>query len=625
MRVAIYLRVSTARQLEGYGLKSQEDQCRAWIAHAMRGNGRVIAEVYVDGGVSGKLANRAGLDRMTSDALAGRLDVIVFGKLDRIGRDMKNIHRWVYDVTDKGVRVATADGRIDSDEAMFDSQLSLLAYMAEVEHALIVERTMSGRMQRVAVGSWPLGEPPFGIMLDEDGVPVLNGAEAVQIEAFADFMINAEGPVTREDAARHLNALGYRTRSGKEWQGGNLVQRTLRGLKGYVDFAFAGENEDGEEITTSYRVDIPKPLSEERAEALVAALARTSSVRSRSNGQFLLTRRLLSVCGAHRTGASVDAGRSAHTAGRYYRCMAGQPGGAGDVRHDECWEIPADHVEAAVWEETKLLMADRAGLHRLVEESLGTIPDRAASYRRRLVALDEQIAKKRGDRKRKIALLLASVEGGGEEGDAPLIKEMEAELERQETDLVAERERVAEWLSEAEGQEDRTRSILPMLDRPNSRLDDLTFEQRRDVLALLDVRVQITDKGVPRHKGQADPITRWHRQTGTTVPAQVTDDMWEKVRGILSGNRQWKDPRDGFETMLDKLRTGRAWNSYSGTEAIGGRSYGALYRRVWHWFDSGEYERALQALTPYDGVPVPPEYVLPSMLVTGAAGHTHCP
>lgn len=378
IRVAIYLRVSTAQQLEGYGLKAQEDQCRAWIAYALRGVEHVIADVYIDGGVSGKLASREELDRMTGDAMADRLDLIVFGKLDRIGRTMRNIHRWVYDVTDKGVRIATADGRIDSDDEMFGIQLSLLAYMAEVEHALILERTMGGRMQKVAVGGWPLGEPPFGIMLDADGNPALNPAEVEQIEAFADFMTNAPEPVTREDAARHLNALGYRTRRGKLWEGGNLVARVLKGLKGYVDFTFAGENEDGDEITTSYRVEIPKTLPDAKAEELLAALARGARVKGQ-HSKYLLTNRLFSVCGAHRTGASVTEGRAVNTAGRYYRCSAGRQGSTPEA-HQDCWEIPCEDVDAAVWEEVKTLMSDKQKLHDLFRESLGTVPERADSY-----------------------------------------------------------------------------------------------------------------------------------------------------------------------------------------------------------------------------------------------------
>ncbi|MFJ3882712.1 recombinase family protein [Streptomyces sp. NPDC090077] len=611
VRIAIYLRVSTAQQLDGYGLHAQEAQCRAWIGHAMRGVEHRIVDVHVDGGVSGKSPKRDGLDRLTRDVVADRIDLVVLACLDRIGRTVKDIHRWVYDITAKGVRLATGDGRIDSEDDKFGSQLSLLAHLAETEHALIMERTRGGRMQKVAAGGWPLGEPPFGVMLDPDGSPVLNPAEIEQIEEFARFMIDAPAPVSREEAARHLNALGYRTRRGREWEGGNLVARVLNGLKGYVEFVFAGENEDGEQISTSFRIDVPRTLPRERAEALQAVLARSSRTKA-EHGKYLLSNRLISVCGVHRTGAATP------DHGRYYRCMAGKQGNAVGERHEDCWEIPVDAVEAAVRTEVEGFLSDKEGVHALIEESLGSGPYRAETYRHRLIELDELIEKERVGGKRKAALLLACVENG-DKSDAQLVAEVESGLKQHETRLVTERKRVAEWLCEVEREQGRAKEILTVLETtPGARLGDLTFEQQVALLDLLDVRVQITGKGEPRHKGLTDPIAEWHRETGVPIPNAITDEQWAAVEPILSGNRQWKNVRGGFEVMLDKLRTGRAWNDYSGCEAIEGRSYGALYRRVTHWFESGEYQRALDALAPYAGVSAPPAYVLPPMEVTRA-------
>lgn len=160
LRVAIYLRVSTSKQLDGYGLDVQDERCRAWVDYQLKSIPHTIVDVYCDGGVSGKLAHREDLDRLTADIEADLIDVVVFAKLDRIGRTMRNIHRWVYDVTDHGVRVATADGRIDSNDDMFGIQLSLLAYMAEVEHALILERTMGGRVKKISGEGGPAAPRP---------------------------------------------------------------------------------------------------------------------------------------------------------------------------------------------------------------------------------------------------------------------------------------------------------------------------------------------------------------------------------------------------------------------------------------------------------------------------------
>ncbi|MGW4165603.1 recombinase family protein [Streptomyces chartreusis] len=610
IRVAIYLRVSTMQQLEGYGLKVQEDQCRDWLAYALRGQKHVVVDVYVDGGVSGKLANRDDLDRLTADIMGGKLDLVVFGKLDRIGRTMKNIHRWVYDVTDYGVRVATADGRIDSDDEMFGIQLSLLAYMAEVEHALILERTMGGRMQKAAAGGWPLGEPPFGTMLDADGNPVLNPDEVKQIEAYADFMIDSPVPVTQEAGARHLNALGYSQRNGRPWGGANLCRRIEASLRGFVEFAFAGEDEDGNPITTTFRIDVPKPLSEERGEQLRAAINRGKRIKGK-HSRYLLSNRLISVCGVHRTGGSI-------ATGRYYRCMGGRVEGGAPQRHEDCWELPVDDVDAAVWSEIESLLEDKTKLHGLIAKWLGTVPERAASYRRRLAELDEQLERKRSSRKRKIALLLASAEDEDEDDDVALIGELKAELRQQEEQLLQERSRVADWLGDAEAQEERARELLHAVDNIDTSAESFTLDQKLDLLELLDVQVQIMDKGVPRHKGLVDPITEWHRENDVPVPAQLTGEMWDKVKDILSGTRQWKDVRGAFDVMLEKLRTGSPWNEYSGCERIGGRAYASLYRRVHHWFDSEEYQAALEALRSYPAVSVPSSYVLPRMLVTGA-------
>lgn len=69
----------------------------------------------------------------------GLIDLVVFGKLDRIGRTVEDIHLWVFNATRRlGIRVATGDGRMDSDAETFGAMLSLLSYMAELEHTFIL-------------------------------------------------------------------------------------------------------------------------------------------------------------------------------------------------------------------------------------------------------------------------------------------------------------------------------------------------------------------------------------------------------------------------------------------------------------------------------------------------------
>jgi DNA invertase Pin-like site-specific DNA recombinase len=239
IRVAIYLRVSTAKQVEGYGLDTQEQQCKAWLDLKI-GHGRyMVHKTYIDGGESGRKNSRPDLDEMTEAIEKGFIDLVVFGKLDRIGRGMEDIHRWVFNATKHHkIRVTTADGRLDSDDEMFGLALSLLSYMAELEHALILERTMGGRDQKLAAGGWPLGQPPYGVTLDGKGskaTPVLCEDEVRVIDIAANLLVDLG--YSRDEAAEHLNTLGIHTRKGLPWTGTNLAKRlNSTALDGYVEF-----------------------------------------------------------------------------------------------------------------------------------------------------------------------------------------------------------------------------------------------------------------------------------------------------------------------------------------------------------------------------------------------------
>jgi hypothetical protein len=211
------------------------------------------------------------------------------------------------------VRVATADGRIDSEDEMFGIQLSLLAYMADTEHTLILERTMGGRERKVGVGGWPGGPVPYGLKLEGkpgEAVPVLNQDEIDVLEKGADFII--EDKDTGEEAARKLNALNMFNRSGNPWTGGNLIQKyASTALDGYVIYrntARTGKTAvrldgDGDPLYgDTVRIAVPRTMSEERVAAVRKALACRSISKSASR-DYLLSGRVFGLCGSHYVGS----------------------------------------------------------------------------------------------------------------------------------------------------------------------------------------------------------------------------------------------------------------------------------------------------------------------------------
>jgi DNA invertase Pin-like site-specific DNA recombinase len=609
LRVAIYLRVSTSKQLDGYGLDVQDERCRAWVDYQLKNIPHTIVDVYCDGGVSGKLAHREDLDRLTADIEADLIDVVVFAKLDRIGRTMRNIHRWVYDVTDHGVRVATADGRIDSQDDMFGIQLSLLAYMAEVEHALILERTMGGRVKKISGGGWASGTPPYGYMLDEDGEPVVNPAELKQIELFANLAIDRK--LSRGEAAKAMNEAGHRTRTGKLWEGNNLILRMRLAIRGYVDFNFSGMNEDGEEVTTSYRLELP-PLfeNEARRKALEAVLEDMKGAPRTTYSNHLLSGHLMSQCGHSRYGVA----RSEHN-DVIYRCSNTATLDEGHT----CKQIPGKETEGYVWGEVAKLLANPDEIMGLVDEWLGSVPDRAESYRARLQEIDSKLNKLQTTKRKKIALLVAALDGDDDE-DQALVEELKEEIASKIKELREEQERITEWLEEAEHKEEKAQGMRSVIDRIGANVLDLSTPDKKRVLELLQVRVDIVGESKSgRAGGSKDPMQEWHREKGIDIPLGVSDEQWGRVEGILAGGRKPKpEDRACFEMLLEKLRENKGWHDYDRDDRMGGKGWQFFYRLARRWFMDGMYAAALEALAPYVGVATPVGYTLPPMKIYGA-------
>ena len=82
---AIYARVSTTGHGQDVGL--QLDDLNALVEDREW----VLADSYIDDGVSGAKESRPELDRLLDDARAGRFQVLVVWKLDRLSRSLRDL------------------------------------------------------------------------------------------------------------------------------------------------------------------------------------------------------------------------------------------------------------------------------------------------------------------------------------------------------------------------------------------------------------------------------------------------------------------------------------------------------------------------------------------------------
>jgi len=125
----------------GYTRVSTKDQDTALQDEAMaKAN---VDRVYTDHGVSGTLASRPELDAALDRLDRG--DTFVVWKLDRLGRNTKNVLVVIEDLIERGVTFKSLTEQIDlSGGPMGKAMLTILSAFAELERATMVERTRAG-------------------------------------------------------------------------------------------------------------------------------------------------------------------------------------------------------------------------------------------------------------------------------------------------------------------------------------------------------------------------------------------------------------------------------------------------------------------------------------------------
>lgn len=99
MRAALYERVSTEEQRDhGLSLDAQREVLEEYV----RTHGMTVAGHYTDAGVSGQkpLSKRPALRRLLEDVEAGKIDIVLFTKLDRWSRKVKEYYR-AQDILDR--------------------------------------------------------------------------------------------------------------------------------------------------------------------------------------------------------------------------------------------------------------------------------------------------------------------------------------------------------------------------------------------------------------------------------------------------------------------------------------------------------------------------------------------
>lgn len=203
----IYIRVSTAMQVDGYSLEAQKDRLTKFAEFQ---DMEVVRE-YCDAGKSGKsITGRPEFTQMLQDVADDKdgVEYILVFKLSRFGRNAADVLNSLQYIQDFGVNLICVEDGIDSSKDSGKLTITVLSAVAEIERENILVQTMEGRKQKAREGKWNGGQAPFGYTLDsKKGMLLVNTEEAEVVKIIYNKFVN-EG-MGADTICNYLNQHGY--------------------------------------------------------------------------------------------------------------------------------------------------------------------------------------------------------------------------------------------------------------------------------------------------------------------------------------------------------------------------------------------------------------------------------
>jgi DNA invertase Pin-like site-specific DNA recombinase len=164
VRCAIYTRVSTDQGLEQdfNSLDAQYDASQAYIRSQAHAGWTMLRSKYDDGGFSGGNTDRPALQQLLEDIQAGKIDIIVVYKVDRLTRSLADFAKLVELFDKHSVSFVSVTQQFNTTTSMGRLTLNVLLSFAQFEREVTSERIRDKIGASKRKGLWVGGRAPFG-------------------------------------------------------------------------------------------------------------------------------------------------------------------------------------------------------------------------------------------------------------------------------------------------------------------------------------------------------------------------------------------------------------------------------------------------------------------------------
>jgi site-specific DNA recombinase len=383
IRVVSYARVSTTEQAsEGTSLDFQKSQLTGYCQL----QGWTVVNSYVDGGYSGKNADRPGLQRLLTDAKLGLFDKMVVFKLDRLARNLSLLLEIEKTLKEHGITLISMKESVDTSTPTGKMAFSLFGVVSEWDRANIVERTRNGRLQRYKEGCWGGGKSPYGYSYDKKTRKlIINESEARVVRRMYSEYVNGKSLFAISQGLNQDHIPPRAKRSQGWWQTAvrqvllNPVYRGTEVVNRHAHISLINSMD----LSNAIMMSVPSLVSEQEWHIAQNRMQANKHVKPNKQKTHLLQGMITcAICGYHFASKR-----------HYYTCRGRMkyvhPDGLSRCKAPY---IRADWLENELWQRIEEIMNDPNKLLLVIKESIENLRRAEADLSERIRPIDERLA-----------------------------------------------------------------------------------------------------------------------------------------------------------------------------------------------------------------------------------------
>src|SRR5215468_2242226 len=218
VRCAIYTRKSSEEGLEQEfnSLQAQREACEAFITSQRHEGWVCLRAGYDDGGFSGATLDRPALQRLLADIAAGRVDIVVVYKIDRLTRSLADFAKIVEILDARGASFVSVTQQFNTTSSMGRLTLNVLLSFAQFEREVIGERIRDKIAASKKKGMWMGGVPPLGYRVRDRKLVIIDSEAEIVRSIFRRYAeLGSVRLLKAELEARGVKSKSWTSASGR--------------------------------------------------------------------------------------------------------------------------------------------------------------------------------------------------------------------------------------------------------------------------------------------------------------------------------------------------------------------------------------------------------------------------